>query len=85
MFTAELYHVGKKEREKRGADLLELFGLTGRRNDKTNGFSKGMKRRLTLAMGGDTHFNPVIDIVMLCIFILIFQFVANRLYKKFNE
>jgi ABC-2 type transport system ATP-binding protein len=55
MFTAELYHVGKKERERRGADLLELFGLTGRRNDKTNGFSKGMKRRLTLAMGLINH------------------------------
>ncbi|MDD1693875.1 MAG: ATP-binding cassette domain-containing protein [Methanoregula sp.] len=51
MFAAELYHVGKNEREKRGAELLELFGLSGRRNDKTNGFSKGMKRRLTLAMG----------------------------------
>jgi ABC-2 type transport system ATP-binding protein len=51
MFTAELYNVGKKEREKRGAELLELFGLTERRDDKTNGFSKGMKRRLTLAMG----------------------------------
>jgi ABC-2 type transport system permease protein len=37
------------------------------------------------AFAGDTHFNPVIDIVMLFIFILIFQFVANRLYKKFNE
>jgi ABC-2 type transport system ATP-binding protein len=55
MFTAELYHVGKKEREKRGADLLELFGLLERRNDKTNGFSKGMKRRLTLAMGLINH------------------------------
>jgi ABC-2 type transport system ATP-binding protein len=51
MFTAELYNVGKKEREKRGAELLELFGLAERRDDKTNGFSKGMKRRLTLAMG----------------------------------
>jgi len=55
MFTAELYHVGKTEREKRGADLLELFGLSERRNDKTNGFSKGMKRRLTLAMGLINH------------------------------
>jgi ABC-2 type transport system ATP-binding protein len=51
MFTAELYHVGKEERETRGKELLELFGLYERRNDKTNGFSKGMKRRLTLAMG----------------------------------
>ena len=34
-----------------GPELLELFGLWERRDDKTNGFSKGMKRRLTLAMG----------------------------------
>jgi ABC-2 type transport system ATP-binding protein len=51
MFTAELYHVGRAEREKRGNELLELFGLAERKDDKTNGFSKGMKRRLTLAMG----------------------------------
>jgi len=51
MFTAELYNVGKAQREKRGAELLELFGLLERKNDRTNGFSKGMKRRLTLAMG----------------------------------
>jgi len=51
MFAAELYTVGKKEREERGKDLLELFGLWGRRKDRVHGFSKGMKRRLTLAMG----------------------------------
>jgi ABC-2 type transport system ATP-binding protein len=51
MFTAELYTVGKYEREKRGSELLELFGLLERRYDKVHGFSKGMKRRLTLAMG----------------------------------
>lgn len=51
MFTAQLYTVGKKEREKRGKDLLELFGLWDRRYDKVRGFSKGMKRRLTLSMG----------------------------------
>jgi ABC-2 type transport system ATP-binding protein len=51
MFTAELYTVGKHEREKRGTELLELFGLLERRHDKVRGFSKGMKRRLTLAMG----------------------------------
>jgi ABC-2 type transport system ATP-binding protein len=51
MFTAELYHVGKEQREKRGRELLELFGLLERKDDKTHGFSKGMKRRLTLAMG----------------------------------
>jgi ABC-2 type transport system permease protein len=34
---------------------------------------------------GDSHFNPLIDVAMLCIFILIFQIIANRLYNKFNE
>ena len=51
MFTAELYTIGKLEREKLGAELLELFGLSERKHDKVHGFSKGMKRRLTLAMG----------------------------------
>ena len=51
MFTAELYTVGKHAREKRGSELLGLFGLLERRHDKVHGFSKGMKRRLTLAMG----------------------------------
>jgi ABC-2 type transport system permease protein len=37
------------------------------------------------AYRGNTHFNPLIDIAMLCIFILVFQIMANRLYKKFNE
>jgi ABC-2 type transport system ATP-binding protein len=51
MFAAELYHVGRREREERGEALLELFGLADRRDERTTGFSKGMKRRLTLAMG----------------------------------
>ncbi|OPX62290.1 MULTISPECIES: ATP-binding cassette domain-containing protein [unclassified Methanoregula] len=51
MFTAELYAVGKQMREKRAAELLDLFGLLERRDDRVRGFSKGMKRRLTLAMG----------------------------------
>lgn len=51
MFTAELYDIRKAEREKRGRELLELFNLWERKDDRTNGFSKGMKRRLTLAMG----------------------------------
>jgi ABC-2 type transport system ATP-binding protein len=51
MFTAELYRVGKAEREKRGRELLETFQLLDRKDDKVHGFSKGMKRRLTLAMG----------------------------------
>ncbi len=34
---------------------------------------------------GSTHFSPVLDLVMLLLFILFFQFAANRLYRKFNE
>ncbi|MFZ1127673.1 ATP-binding cassette domain-containing protein [Methanoregula sp.] len=51
IFSAELYHVGRNEREKKAAELLATFDLYERRNDKAHGFSKGMKRRLTLAMG----------------------------------
>jgi ABC-2 type transport system ATP-binding protein len=51
MFTGELYQVHKAEREKRAKELLEMFGLYDRRKEKAKGFSKGMKRRLTLAMG----------------------------------
>lgn len=51
MFSAEMYGVSKGVREKRGRELLELFGLWERRNDGARGFSKGMKRRLTIAMG----------------------------------
>lgn len=51
MFTAELYTMGRHERETRGLELLDLFGLSARKDDRVKGFSKGMKRRLTLAMG----------------------------------
>lgn len=34
---------------------------------------------------GKTLFSPFIDIAMLVVFILIFQFVANWLYKRFND
>jgi len=37
------------------------------------------------AYSGTTTFSPFMDITMLLVFILIFQFAANRLYKKFNE
>ena len=51
MFSAEMYGISKGVREKRGQELLDLFGLWSRRDDKARGYSKGMKRRLTLAMG----------------------------------
>jgi hypothetical protein len=37
------------------------------------------------AYSGTTHFSPAMDIAMRLVFIPIFQFAANRLYKKFNE
>lgn len=37
------------------------------------------------AYTGTTHLSPLIDAGALCIFILIFQLVANQLYRKFNE
>ncbi len=51
LFTGELYQVGKPEREKRSEELLEMFDLYDRRKNKAKEFSKGMKRRLTIAMG----------------------------------
>lgn len=51
MFAGELYNVSRQQREKRGRELLSLFGLVERRDSRVKGFSKGMKRRLTLAMG----------------------------------
>jgi len=51
MLAAQLYRIGRSERERNASELLERFELYERRNDKVHGFSKGMKRRLTIAMG----------------------------------
>jgi len=49
VFAAQLYRVAKNEREKKAKELLKLFGLYERRADHAGSFSKGMKRRLTIA------------------------------------
>ena len=49
IFAAQLYRVPRDERENRAKELLELFGLYERRTDRVGNFSKGMKRRLTIA------------------------------------
>jgi ABC-2 type transport system permease protein len=36
------------------------------------------------AYTGRTHLNPLIDVAMLFVFILVFQLIANELYKKFT-
>ena len=51
MFTARLYGVPKAEQGKRAKELLTVFGLWEKRNALASGFSKGMRRRLCLAMG----------------------------------
>lgn len=50
-FCASLYGMRKDEREKRAKELLKQFGLdnTGKRPFKA--YSKGMKRKLTIAAG----------------------------------
>jgi len=51
IFTANLYQVEKKQAVKKAEELLKIFKLDGRKNDKAKSFSKGMKRRLSIAMG----------------------------------
>jgi ABC-2 type transport system ATP-binding protein len=50
IFTGRLYDIPKAEREERAKELLELFGLYDRRDDMVDDFSKGMKRRVCIAM-----------------------------------
>jgi ABC-2 type transport system ATP-binding protein len=50
MFTARLYRVPRAEREARAQELLQAFGLWEKRDVKVEEFSKGMRRRLSIAM-----------------------------------
>lgn len=50
MFTASLYRVPRGERANRARELLETFGLWEKRDIKAENFSKGMRRRLSIAM-----------------------------------
>jgi ABC-2 type transport system ATP-binding protein len=50
-FCAALYGWGKRERQARAHELLENFGLTKAADRKFGGYSKGMKRKLTIAAG----------------------------------
>ncbi len=50
MFTAKLYRVPQAQRTERGRQLLEAFGLWEKRDVKLEEFSKGMRRRLSIAM-----------------------------------
>lgn len=50
-FCAALYGWGKRERQTRARDLLDVFGLSHAADRKFGGYSKGMKRKLTIAAG----------------------------------
>ncbi len=50
-FCAALYGMQKKARETRARELLETFGLAQAADRKFAGYSRGMKRRLTIASG----------------------------------
>ncbi len=50
-FCGALYGMRKRERQARAEELLDRFGLAGAAERKFAGYSKGMKRKLTLAAG----------------------------------
>ncbi|MFO8036480.1 MAG: ATP-binding cassette domain-containing protein [Anaerolineales bacterium] len=50
VFTARLYRVPVEKRQPRAHELLEAFGLWEKRDVKVEDFSKGMQRRLSIAM-----------------------------------
>ena len=50
-YFAELYGVEPSEQKRRLGALLELVGLTGRENEKVEGYSRGMRQRLHIARG----------------------------------
>ncbi len=50
-FCAALYGMGKTARQARAREMLDAFDLTKAAGRKFGGYSKGMKRRLTIAAG----------------------------------
>lgn len=50
MFSGELYGIPRRQRENRGEELLKILGLNEKRRNPSREFSKGMRRRLTIAM-----------------------------------
>ncbi len=48
-FCAALYGLSKKTRQDKARHLLNIFGLTDAADRKFSGYSKGMKRKLTIA------------------------------------
>jgi ABC-2 type transport system ATP-binding protein len=51
LFCAALYGMCKTERQARARELLDMFDLAGAAKRRFGGYSKGMKRKLTIAAG----------------------------------
>jgi ABC-2 type transport system ATP-binding protein len=58
-FCGALYGMSKRDREARARELLDRFGLSKAANRKFGGYSKGMKRKLTIA-AGIIHAPPIL-------------------------
>jgi ABC-2 type transport system ATP-binding protein len=58
-FCAALYGMKKDERQARAWELLKTFRLNDAANRKFGGYSKGMKRKLTIA-AGIIHYPPIL-------------------------
>ncbi|NBB94962.1 MAG: ATP-binding cassette domain-containing protein [Planctomycetes bacterium] len=58
-FCGALYGMPKRDREARAKELLDRFGLAKAANRKFGGYSKGMKRKLTIA-AGIIHAPPIL-------------------------
>jgi ABC-2 type transport system ATP-binding protein len=50
VFTGKLYDMPKAFRDSHAEELLKMFGLNERRDETVQGFSRGMKRRICIAM-----------------------------------
>jgi len=50
IFTGKLYGIPKARREESAESLLKRFDLYGRKDEKVEGFSRGMQRRICIAM-----------------------------------
>lgn len=49
-FTGQLYGMSKIDREERARELLKMFELYDRRHEKLEDYSRGMRRRVCIAM-----------------------------------
>ena len=50
IFTGKLYGIAKARREESAESLLKRFDLYGRKDEEVEGFSRGMRRRVCIAM-----------------------------------